>query len=318
VIVNVANYMSTRSSRGSAVESDIGLVENKRMLIKIIKTASGIQREILLAGLLCVIGLPVCAQEQPDVHPYLADRFILQGGAFLPRLSLDISVDGSLTGEHPPLDFEGGVGATSDDEIFSAEFIWRFGDKWSFRSQHFEGGRNSTKVLEEDIEWGDAIFEQGSFVSGGTDLQITRFFFARDFSKSLQHEFGIGLGLHRMEFGASLTGDIIVNGQPFSAETRAVSAVAPLPNIGTWYAYSPSEKWVFDVRLDWLDASIGEYSGTLINTAAGVNYQVFKHVGIGLKYSRFSLKFDIDKSDWHGRLKLAYEGLYFYLSGNWG
>jgi len=289
--------MSTCSARYSSVESDIGPVENKRMQIKIKKTGSGIHCEVLLAGLLCVVGLPVCAQEQSNVHPYLADRFILQGGAFLPRMSLDISIDGSVTGEHPPLDFEGGVGTKKDDELFSAEFIWRFGDRWSFRSQHFEGGRNSTATLEEDVEW---------------------FFFARDFSKSLQHEFGIGLGLHRMEFGASLTGDIVVNGQPFIAETRAVSAVAPLPNFGIWYAYSPSEKWVFDVRLDWLDASIGEYSGTLINTAAGANYQVFKHVGIGLKYSRFSLKFDIDKSDWHGRLKLAYEGFYVYLSGNWG
>ena len=318
MLANVAYYMSTCSTGYSSVESEIGPVEIKKMLIKIMKTASGIHRKILLTGLLCVIGFPVCAQEQSDVHPYLADRFILQGGAFLPKLSLDIGVDGSVTGEHPPIDFEGGVGTTRDDEIFAAEFIWRFGDRWSFRSQHFQGGRNSTKVLEEDFEWEDAVFEQGSFVSGGTDLQITRFFFARDFSKSLQHEFGIGLGLHRMEFGASLTGDIVVNGQQFIGETRAVSAVAPLPNIGTWYAYSPSEKWVFDVRLDWLDASIGDYSGKLINFAAGANYQVLKHVGIGLKYQTFSLKFDIDKTDWHGSLKLAYEGLYFYLSGNWG
>jgi len=131
------------------------------MQIKIKKTGSGIHCEVLLAGLLCVVGLPVCAQEQSNVHPYLADRFILQGGAFLPRMSLDISIDGSVTGEHPPLDFEGGVGTKKDDELFSAEFIWRFGDRWSFRSQHFEGGRNSTATLEEDVEWGDAIFEQG-------------------------------------------------------------------------------------------------------------------------------------------------------------
>lgn len=310
--------MSTRSTGHSAVENDIGHVENKRVLIRIMKTASGIGREILLTGLLCIAGFPICAQAQSDVHPYLADRFILQGGAFLPQLNLELSVDGSITGEHPPFDFEGSVGSTEDDEIFAAEVIWRFGDRWSFRSQYFAGGQNSAKVLEEDIEWGDSVFEQGSFVSGGTSLEVTRFFLARDLSKSLQHEFGIGLGFHLMDFGASLTGNIIVDGQPFIGETKAVSAVAPLPNIGVWYAYSPSEKWVFDVRLDWLDASIGEYSGVLINAAAGANYQVFKHAGIGLKYQRFSLRFDIDKSDWHGDLKLSYEGFYLYLSGNWG
>ena len=274
--------------------------------------------KILLAGLFCLVGLPVCALAQSDVHPYMKDVFIVQAGAFLPQLSLDVSVDGSLTGEHPPLDYEGAIGASSSDEIFAAELIWRFGEKWSLRTQYFSGGRTATKVLEEDVEWGDAVFQQGSFVSAGTNLDITRLFFARDFSNSPNHDFGIGLGLHRMGFDAFLTGDLIVNGELFSAETRAVSAVAPLPNIGGWYAYSPSEKWVFDVRLDWLDATIGEYSGALINVAAGANYQLFKHVGIGVKYQRFSLKFDIDKSDWHGRLKLKYNGAYLYLSANWG
>jgi len=274
--------------------------------------------KILLAGLFCLVGLPVCALAQSDVHPYMKDVFIVQAGAFLPQLSLDVSVDGSLTGEHPPLDYEGAIGASSSDEIFAAELIWRFGEKWSLRTQYFSGGRTATKVLEEDVEWGDAVFQQGSFVSAGTSLDITRIFFARDFSNSPNHDFGIGLGLHRMGFDAFLTGDLIVNGELFSAETRAVSAVAPLPNIGGWYAYSPSEKWVFDVRLDWLDATIGEYSGALINVAAGANYQLFKHVGIGVKYQRFSLKFDIDKSDWHGRLKLKYKGAYLYLSANWG
>jgi len=282
------------------------------------KVLSGIPGKIIMIGLLLIGGMPDCALAQSDVHPFMKDGFIVQAGAFLPRLSLDLSVDGELTGERPPLDFEGAVGTKRDDEIFAAELVWRFGEKWSLRGQYFSGGRTATKVLEEDVEWGDAIFEQGSMVSAGTNLDITRIFFARDFSKSPNHEFGLGLGLHRMGFDAFLSGDLTVNGELFIGETRAVSAVAPLPNIGGWYAYSPSEKWVFDVRLDWLDATIGEYSGALINVSGGANYQLFKHVGVGLKYQQFSLKFDVDKSDWNGSLKLAYTGFYFYLSGNWG
>ncbi len=275
-------------------------------------------RNILLASLFCVVGLPVCALAQSDVHPYMKDGFIVQAGAFLPRLSLAISVDGTLAGEAQEFDFDGALGASSSDEIFAAELIWRFGEKWSFRGQYFSGSRTATKTLEEDVEWGDAVFQQGSFVSAGTSLDITRLVFARDFSVSLHHEFGVGLGLHRMGFDVFLTGNLVVNGESLTAETRAVSAVAPLPNIGGWYAYSPSEKWVFDVRLDWLDATIGEYSGGLLNLAGGANYQLFKHVGVGVKYQRFHLKFDIDKPDWHGSMKLKYEGAYLYVSANWG
>jgi len=271
----------------------------------------------LSTGILCIIALPVYAQETSDVHPNLRDGFVVHAGAFLPRTDVDLGVDGTVTGPHPPIDFEGRIGNKREDTIFAAEIIWRFGEKWSFRGQYFAGGRDAAAVLEEDIEWGDAVFEQGSFIGAGTDLEITRFFFARDFSKSPQHEFGFGLGLHRMEIGGYLTGTAIINGEIFMAETRAVSAVAPLPNIGGWYAYSPSEKWVFDVRLDWLDAEVGDYAGGLLNAAAGVNYQAFSHFGVGLKYQVFRLDLEVSKSDWRGDFELIYQGLYLYLSANW-
>ncbi len=261
---------------------------------------------------LCVIAIPVSVLAQSDVHPYLENGFIVNAGAFFPRTDVDVGVDGTLTGPHPPVDLEG-----REETIFAAELIWRFGEKWSFRGQYFESGRDVAAVLEEDIEWGDAVFEQGSFIGAGTDLELTRLFFARDFSASSHQEFGFGLGLHRLKIGGYLTGTAIINGEIFVEETRAVSTVAPLPNIGGWYAYSPSEKWVFDARLDWLDAEIGEYRGGLLNAAAGVNYQGFSNFGIGLKYQIFRLNLDINKPDWHGDFELTYQGLYLYLSANW-
>jgi hypothetical protein len=266
---------------------------------------------------LCTISMPVVAQEQSDVHPNLKDGFVVNAGAFLPRTDVDLGVDGTLTGDHPPVDFEGRVGNKREDTIFAAGVMWRFGEKWSFRGQYFASGRDAAAVLEEDIEWGDAVFEQGSFVGAGTDIEVARLFFARDFSKSPQYDFGFGLGIHRLKIGGYLTGTAIINGETFMAERRAVSAVAPLPNIGGWYAYSPSEKWVFETRLDWLDAEIGEYDGGLLNAAAGVNYQAFGHVGIGLKYQIFRLHLDVNKPDWHGDFELTYQGLYLYLSANW-
>lgn len=272
-------------------------------------------RRCLLSFALLVSSAVTLAQE--NVHPLMYDQFVVQAGAFLPRLSFKLSVDGSLTGEHPPLDFEQQFGAKDDDEVFAADLVWRFGDRWSLRGQYFDAGRATTAVLEEDIEWEDVVFGQGSSVTTGSHLELTRFFFARDLSNSLQHEFGLGLGLHRLEVGAGILGTIIVNGEPIVDEYKAVSATAPLPNIGAWYAYSPSEKWVFDVRVDWFEASIGEYSGGLLNSAIGANFQFHDHFGIGLKYQSFRLDLDVDKPDWHGNVTLKYEGIYFYLSANW-
>lgn len=269
--------------------------------------------------ILSVSSVPALAQD--GVHPYLTDKFVIQAGAFFPKMNFEARVDGSIDITLPPTpfyDFEQTFGHKQDDDIFAADLVWRFGKMWSFRGQYFEGGRLSSITLQRDVEWGDALFSAGSNIEARTGLEVFRLFFARDFSKSPQYEYGVGLGVHRLAVGAGLTGDFTVDGMPVFNETRAVSETAPLPNIGGWWAWSPVEKWVLDARIDWLDATIQEYSGGIINAAIGVNYQLFPNVGVGLKWQRLRLQLDVDKPEWRGAVKLQYEGAYLYVSANWG
>jgi hypothetical protein len=266
---------------------------------------------------LCIIASPTFGQSEAEVHPFMEDPFILHLGAFLPKRDVDIAVDGNVTGPHPPLDFESQLGVSDTDDLFTAEFIWRFGEKWSFRGQYFKADSAVVGVVEEDLVWGDVILEQGSSIGAGNELEVERLFFAYELSNSLQHNFGIGLGFHRLVIGGFIEGNLIVNGEEISDDRRGVSTVAPLPNVGAWYAYSPSRKWVFDARVDWLDAEVGDLSGGLLNLAAGANYQIFDHFGLGIKYQIFRLKLGINKADWKGDFDVKYEGFYFYLSANW-
>lgn len=51
--------------------------------------------------------------------------------------------------------------------------------------------------------------------------------------------------------------------------------------------------------------------------SVGVDYQLIKYVGVGLKYPLFRLAVDLDDDKWHGRVELDYEGPFIYLSANW-
>ena len=81
--------------------------------------------------------------------------------------------------------------------------------------------------------------------------------------------------------------------------------------------YSWSPKWIFQSRLDWLSASVGNYSGSMWDIQAGVNYQAFKNIGFGLYYKAFLLDVDIDKDDWHGKAKLNQAGPVLTLTATW-
>jgi len=157
------------------------------------------------------------------------------------------------------------------------------------------------------------VLTAGSSVTGGTGQKITRMFFGRAFDSSLQYDYGLGIGIHRIEIEALIGEDIIIN----FGETAAVSASGPLPNIGGWYYYSPSEKWYLGGRLDWFQVSVGDYAGGLVNFSTGANYQMFKHVGIGLNYQIVSLNADVKNSNWRGRVESKFSGFSINLSGNW-
>ena len=257
------------------------------------------------------------AEEQGDVHPYLTQKFILDTGVYFPDRTVKISVDGPVVGPNEQIDFQSEFGLDKSDTTFSLNFGWRFGKKWELGAQYFESSGERGAALDEDIEWNDVVFEQGTSIVAGQEFRLIRVFFGRNFDTSERYNFGVGVGVHWLELGAFIEGNIIIGGGGNAFRRESVSAEGPLPNIGAWYAHSISPKWAFKARIDWMSASVGDYDGKLINASVGVNYQMFEHFGAGLSYNIFDLDVVINKSGWRGRAETRYEGPYAYVSFYW-
>jgi hypothetical protein len=258
---------------------------------------------------------PVAAQTAEDYHPFLTDKFNLSFGIFWPSKDITLRVDGSDPDEEVDIDEEFGL---SDNEATgSLTFRWRFGEKWSLFGQYWSTSDDGSATLEEDIEWEDVVFKAGTFAKVGVESSVARVFFGRTFSTGPRHEFGAGAGFHWMELDTFIEGEIIIDEDTTGFHRASADAEIPLPNIGAWYMYSWSPKWLFQTRVDWLSASIGDYSGSLWNAQAGVNWQAFEHLGVGLFYNNFYLDVDVDKSDWHGRVENTNRGPYLALTATW-
>lgn len=248
-----------------------------------------------------------------EIHPYLSDEFGIQLGLFRPNKSLMFRYDRSALVPGLDIDFERDLQLRGERDLLALEFTWRYGKNWSLRGQYFDASNRGARTLSEDIAWGDITIGAGSGVSAGTDFELARVFLAREFNSEPQHNYGFGFGLHRIETRAFIRGDLIVA----NTASSQLSAKGPLPNIGTWYYYSPNERWFIGGRLDWFSASVGDYSGRILNFAVGANYQIARQLGIGVKYQDFELDADVKKSTASGRVVLDFEGTYVYLSGNW-
>ncbi len=272
-------------------------------------------RLVLIALVMTLITSPVAAQTAEDYHPFLTDKFNIQLGIFWPNKDYTIQVDGSDPDEE--IDFDERFGISDYEATGSVNFRWRFGEKWSLWGQYWSTSETVSAVLEEDIEWEDFIFKEGTFAKAGVGTKIARVFFGRTFSTSSQHEFGAGVGLHWMELDTFIKGEIIIDDDTTGFHKASVEADIPLPNVGAWYMYSWSSKWLFQARVDWLSASIGDYSGSLWNAQAGVHWQTFENLGVGLYYNNFKVDVDVDRSTWHGAVDATHRGPFLALTATW-
>ena len=257
------------------------------------------------------------AQTADGRHPLLENRFILSAGAFLQDKTLKINVNGEEIIADRVIDFGERWNFDASDTNVAAEFKWRFGEKWSLGAQYFDSSDSGRSTLDEDIEWKDYILKAGSNVGAGVDVTVARLFFGRTFSASVNHEFGAGLGLHWMEMGAFIDGELFLNDESTGIRRESVSAAAPLPNLGAWYHYAFSSKWLASVRLDWLDVSFDEYSGNLINGSASINYMPWDHFGVTLAYQYFGIDVDVDSNNWKGGADFSYRGPFISVTATW-
>ena len=271
----------------------------------------------MLAVLSSMLAAPIQAQESSNVHPYLTNEYTVDMGVLLSDRTLKIRVNGTVPGANRDVDFESRLRSERNDETFVLYLGWRFGEKWALFGQYFDSGVNSGAVLMEDVEWKDTVFAAGTSVVAGQDFRLFRVFFGRAFDTSDRHDFGVGAGIHWLEIDAFIEGNVILGGGGVSFRREAVSASGPLPNIGVWYQYSLSPRWALRSRLDWLEASIGDYDGKIINASFGLNYQTSDHFGIGLNYSLVELDVDVTKSDWRGEAIITYDGPNAHLSFYW-
>ena len=264
----------------------------------------------------CLVGPLVHADER---HPAFESKYTASLGGLLANRIFNASAGGSVTIDRPGpfVDFESDLKVDDSPELFVIELQWQFSENWNLGLQHFNATRSGSNTLGKTIEWEDVIYEIGAEVNATTEIDITRIVFSRKLWQNKGHDFRVSVGLHWLDVAARISGEATL-GDGSTVFTRSqASASLPIPNVGGVYRYSPSEKWLFGVRADWLSASVGDYSGGIWNAAANVNYRVSDHFGIGLGYQFFQIDGTLSASRWRGDIKSRFNGPLLQIAGFW-
>ena len=251
---------------------------------------------LLSAIALIFLEIPTAmAQEDDDT------KFSISIGVFLTDRDSTTRVDGTGGMDGTPVDLEGDLGLHRSDSVFRIDGYYRFNQKHRLDFSAFDLSRTASKDIEKDIEWNDTLFPIDTTVNSNFDLAIYKLAYTWSFMRRDKGFLGLTAGLYIADFGMRLEAEAI-------SELESNSLTAPLPVFGLRGQYDFTEKLSFRASAEIFALEYEEYSGSLYDIYAGLDYQFFKHVAIGIGINAVEIDIEISKDRFNGDLDWRYDG----------
>ncbi len=228
-------------------------------------------------------------------------NFSLSLGVFFTDRNNTTRVDGTGGMEGTPVDLEGDLGLNRSDSVFRIDGYYRFNRKHRLDFSAFDLSRSATKVIEKDIDWNDTLFLIDTTIDSDFDLAIYKIAYTWSFMRKDKGYLGLTAGLYIADFGVRLEAEA-------SGALESSGVTAPLPVIGLRGQYDFTEKLTFRASAELFALEYEDYSGSLYDIYAGLDYQFFKHVAIGIGINAVKLDIGISKDRFDGDIDWRYDG----------
>ena len=184
----------------------------------------------------------------------------------------------------------------------------RLAERWRLEFEYSSLHRDAAWSINRTLTWGDRTFTVGTAVASEFNSDVFRFSGGYSFVKNNVAELGVALGLHATDFSLSLGAAGI--------GTQRSDLIAPLPTIGLYGAYAITPRWMLSGRADYFSFNVDNYSGSLVNFTAGVDYRFTRSLGVGLGYRHVEYELSATRSRFTGDINYRFSGPLLYLNGS--
>lgn len=229
------------------------------------------------------------------------DRFSINLGVFLTNRDSKTRIDGEVPDSGTPVDLENDLGFDKSDTVFRLDGVFRFNEKHRIDFSAFNLSRSASKQVQKDIEWNGELFPIDTVVDASLDLNIYKVAYTWSFLRRDKVYLGATAGLYVAEVGTSLAAESI-------GRSSSGGVTAPLPVFGLRGQYDLAEKWSLRGSAEIFAIEYGDFSGSLYDVYAGVDYQLFERMAVGLGVNSVNLNVGVTKGNFDGDLDWRYDG----------
>ncbi|MBC2711786.1 MAG: hypothetical protein HGJ94_12605 [Desulfosarcina sp.] len=248
-----------------------------------------------------------------DERPW--EKFGANLGVFISAVDSNFRI-GSGVGLN--IDVEKLLGLDTSNVVFRTDALWRFSKNRRHRLDFtwFSFRRDGNRQILEDITIGDGddqiIIEAGTSVNAFFDLDIYELAYSYSFFQDDRIDLAAGIGLYIMPIDFGLTVSGLVD------EQGSEKFTAPLPVLGLRMDIALTPQWFIRTGSQVFYLEYENFTGSVLEFRAAVEYNPWKHVGIGLGIDALSINVEADGEDWpgidlKGEFDFNYTGLQLYL-----
>jgi len=254
------------------------------------------------------------AEEPADEVPW--EKFSIQASYFLAAVDTGVRLGAGLGVD---IDVEELLGLDSSNSVFRIGASWRFTHNRRHRLDlsWFSLNRDGNRQLDQDFtfeneEGEEVTVDAGSTVDAFFDLDIYELSYSYSFLQDDRIDLAGSLGFYIMPIDLGLTVSGLVD------ERGSANFTAPLPVLGLRMDVLLAPRWLFRSGFQVFYAKYENFTGSVIDVNAAVEYNPWKHVGIGLGFDTLNVSLDAEDEDWpgvdfNGKVDFKYAGMQLYL-----
>ena len=191
------------------------------------------------------------------------------------------------------------LGLNAEQSVLRLEGYYRFNNKHGLSYSWYSIGSEGGKSLEEEIDWIDEngnpiTIPIGASVGTVLDYDIYKVGYLWSFHHTDKVEMVFGAGLHmtriEVELSAEYTGSTV--------STADVSTTVPLPVVSFGVGYNVTPKFSWHIKTELFALKFDDWDGVYTDSSLGMEYRVFKHVGLGIGLASNSLRVTENADDY--------------------
>jgi len=272
---------------------------------------------LLLSATLLGTATGTARAEVPGDVP---DKIRIAIGGLAADAYTDAALGSTSAGVGASINFEDIFDLPESKETGRFELNWRLNKRQFLDFGYFRLNRSGSKILQQDVNWGDFVFQADGKVTASFDTNFPYVAWRYSFLDLPQVRISGSAGIDYLSIGASLkangTAAPAGGGPPIAGEVEEKGSVsAPVPQFGLQLDWALTKRLAVLLYLRQIYINVAGIDGGIGESAARLQWWYAKHAGIsgGLDKESIDLK-SYESGDTRARFRYEVRGYSFYFN----